>query len=125
MKKHLLSAFVLAVAATGLAACETYYGNRYAGGYGYGGYGYADSGYSYYDGYYDNYYGPVSYGYWGPDNYFYYSTVVGGPIIRDDARHFRRTTFEGARQFHMRGRPQMAPNRRDRDRDYDRDWRKG
>jgi hypothetical protein len=109
MKHHLLSALALALAASGLAAC--------ASDYSYG-YGYGDR-YAYYDGYYDDYYGPVSYGYWGPDDYFYYSTVVGGPVIRDDAQHFRRTDFEGARRFHMRGRMMTADNRRyHRDHDW-------
>ena len=27
----------------------------------------------YYDGYYDSYYGPMYDGYWGDDNFFYYS----------------------------------------------------
>ena len=101
MKQHLLSALALALATSGLAACTTGY---YGGGY---------SGYSYYDGYYDNFYGPVSYGYWGPDDYFYYSTVINGPYIRDDARHFRRDEATGAHRFHMRGRAPHDDNRRD------------
>ncbi len=96
MKQHLLSGLALGLAASGLAACASYYGGGYGGGYG---------GYGYYDGYYDDYYGPVSYGYWGPDNYFYYSTVIDGPYLRDDAHHFRRNGASGWRRFHMRGRP--------------------
>ena len=116
MKHHLLSALALALAMSGLAACASDY---YSYGYG-GGYGYGYNRYAYYDGYYDDYYGPVSYGYWGPDSYFYYSTAVGGPVIRDDARHFRRTNFEGASRFHMRGRMMTTENRRGHDRrDYD------
>jgi hypothetical protein len=101
MKQHLLSALALALATSGLAACATGY---YGGGGG---------GYSYYDGYYDDFYGPVSYGYWGPDNYFYYSTTVSGQYVRDDARHFQREAITGAHRFHMRGQ-QRAENRRDR-----------
>ena len=97
MKQHLFSALALVLATSGLAACA----NGYYGG-----------GYSYYDGYYDDFYGPVSYGYWGPDDYFYYSTVVGGPYIRDDARHFHRATFQGAHRFHMRGRMPPPEHRR-------------
>ncbi len=90
MKQHLLSALALALATAGPAACATgYYGGDY----------------SYYDGYYDDYYGPITYGYWGPGDSFYYSRVVGGPFMRDEARHFRRAQFEGAHRFHMRGRP--------------------
>jgi hypothetical protein len=90
--KRLLTALACAVA---LSACATGY---YDGG----------GGYSYYDGYYDNFYGPVSYGYWGPDNYFYYRTAPSGVYIRDDAHHFRRDNVQGWHRFHMRGqRPRM------------------
>ena len=109
MKQHLLSALALGLATAGLTACASDYGYGYGGGYGY-------SRYAYYDGYYDDYYGPVSYGYWGPDNYFYYSTTVSGPYIRDDAQHFRREAVSGAHRFHMRGQLR-AENRRNRDHD--------
>lgn len=73
---------IIAAAALGgvllASGCET--DGTYAGGGYYGGY---------YSGYYDDFYGPVSYGYWGPDNYFYYSTTLEGPYVRDEARHFR------------------------------------
>jgi hypothetical protein len=46
-----------------------------------------------YDGYYDNYYGPIYDGYWGTDNYFYYRHS-------DQDRSFRR----GDRNHFMRGR---------------------
>jgi hypothetical protein len=97
MKQHLLSALALGLATAGLAACASDYSYGYGGGYGY-------SRYAYYDGYYDDYYGPVSYGYWGPDNYFYYSTTVS------------REAVSGAHRFHMRGQLR-AENRRDRDHD--------
>jgi hypothetical protein len=94
MKKHILSAAALVISLTMLPSCATDY---------YGGGG------SYYDGYYDNFYGPVRYGYWGPDEYFYYSPTIGGPYLRDDAHHFRRDTAQGAHRFHMRGRPPGPP----------------
>ena len=112
MRNLILSATVLALGATGIAACSSYYGDGYYAGGNYPSRYYG--GYGYYDGYYDDFYGPVSYGYWGPDNYFYYSTTFSGPYIRDDARHFRRDRAEGWRQFHMRGQLR-AETRRDRD----------
>ena len=60
------------------------------------------SGAAYYDGYYDNGYGRVWSGYWGPDSHFYYATRRGHPFVRDDAHHFRRDPGEGFRHFHMR-----------------------
>ena len=92
MKKHVVSLMGLFIAAAaGLAACVGYYG----GGRGYGTY----------NGYYDNFYGPVPYGYWGGDGYYYYSRVINGPYVRDDAHHFRRDAARGWRHFHMRGHP--------------------
>lgn len=83
---------VIALAcAVGLSACASGY---YEGG----------GGYTYYNGYYDNFYGPVAYGYWGPDNFFYYRTGVSAVYVRDDARHFRRERGDGFHRFHMRGR---------------------
>lgn len=105
--KHLMISLGLAL---GLSACATYGDN----GYGYGG-GYA------YNGYYDNYYGPVYDGYWGDGDLFYYRTVRNGPYLRDDSRHFRRDTYQGYREFRVRGPRQGDNDRRDhRDRD-DRD----
>ena len=90
MKQHLLSALALRWRQPGAPTRATgYYGGAY----------------NYYDGYYDDHYGPMTYGYWGPEDSFYYARVVGGPFIRDDARHFRRAQFEGAHRFQMRGRP--------------------
>ena len=62
-----------------------------------------------YDGYYDNYYGPFYNGYWGRDNYFYYSRGPGYGYVRDYDHHFRRGQWSG---FHpIRGRPEPGPRR--------------
>jgi hypothetical protein len=45
-----------------------------------------------YDGYYDDYYGPIYDGYWGGDGYFYYrSRQADRGFIRGDQTHFRRS----------------------------------
>ena len=54
----------------------------------------------YYDGYYDGYYGPMYDGYWGDDNFFYYSGGRGQPFVRDDGNHFRRDGAAGFNSFH-------------------------
>ena len=54
----------------------------------------------YYDGYYDGYYGPNYDGYWGDDNFFYYSGGVGQPFVRDQGNHFRRDAAPGFNSFH-------------------------
>lgn len=54
----------------------------------------------YYDGYYDGYYGPLFEGYWGDDDFFYYSRGRGQPFVRDDGNHFRRVAAAGFRSFH-------------------------
>jgi len=56
----------------------------------------------YYDGFYDNYYGAVQGGYWGPDQVFYFRTGRSGTYRRDDARHFRREGGNGLQPFHLR-----------------------
>ncbi|MET0545296.1 MAG: hypothetical protein ABWZ40_03205 [Caulobacterales bacterium] len=58
---------------------------------------------SYYEGYYDNYYGPVRRGYWADDGYFYYRPHRHRDYIRDDAHHFRRHHSDGWRSFRVRG----------------------
>lgn len=55
----------------------------------------------YYDGYYDGYYGPMYDGYWGDDNFFYYSSGRGRPFIRDEGNHFRRVGAAGFNSFHQ------------------------
>ena len=54
----------------------------------------------YHDGYYDGYYGPLYEGYWGDDNFFYYSGGRGQPFIRDEGNHFRRVAAAGFNSFH-------------------------
>lgn len=54
----------------------------------------------YYDGYYDGYYGPLYDGYWGDDNFFYYSGGRGQPFIRDEGNHFRHNPGAGLSSFH-------------------------
>jgi hypothetical protein len=55
----------------------------------------------YYDGYYDGYYGPLHDGYWGDDNFFYYSGGRGRPFVRDEGGHFRRDAAGGYNAFHQ------------------------
>lgn len=45
--------------------------------------------------YYDQFYGPITTGYWGPDNMFHYRVVANGPWLIDRARHFRRDAATG------------------------------
>ena len=51
-----------------------------------------------YDGYYDDFYGPVADGYWGEDNFFYYTDAPGHPYRRDTDHHFRHDN--GGNGFH-------------------------
>jgi len=53
-----------------------------------------------YDGYYDDYYGPVADGYWGTDGAFYYTDAIGHPYRRGDAAHFRHDAAEGFHAMH-------------------------
>lgn len=93
LSRHFIRASALALALSALGACET--------GYGYGG--------SYYEGYYDDYYGPVRHGYWADDGFFYYRSQRDRGYVRDEDRHFRRDPDSGGRHFRMRGdRPQGA-----------------
>ena len=73
----LLIATLAASAALGLAACESdgYYDG--GGGFSAGYYGHGPR-YVWYDGWYDNFYGPVYDGYWGPGGAFFYRTAPGG-----------------------------------------------
>jgi hypothetical protein len=54
----------------------------------------------YYDGYYDGYYGPLYDGYWGDDNFFYYSGGPGQPFVADRGNHFQRGAVAGFNSFH-------------------------
>ncbi|MES1198516.1 MAG: hypothetical protein ABUS48_00855 [Pseudomonadota bacterium] len=99
--KKLATALALSSALLLLPACVDY-------GYGYGGG-------SSYSGYYDNYYGSVYDGYWGPDSVFYYRTAPTGVFVRDDARHFRRDRATGYNHFRYQRHadmPQPPPHHR-------------
>jgi hypothetical protein len=67
------------------------------------GYGYVANG-PYYDGYYDDYYGPVEEGFWGPDGYFYYGDHDHN-FHRGEPAHFRREAAPGFHSFHIAARP--------------------
>src|SRR5690606_21870243 len=132
MKKRIALAVGLPAALFALSACTTYdsygygggYGSSGYGSYGYDGYGYGQPGYyggsyyggglDYYDGWYDNFYGPVYGGYWAPDGYFWCQSRSSGPYLRADYRHFRRDQWSGATRVRF-------PTRGDRDRHGDRD----
>lgn len=60
------------------------------------GYGYGPDVAVAYNGYYDDYYGPIYDGYWEGDA-FYYRPSAGGSFRRDEGQHFRH---EAASGFH-------------------------
>ena len=67
-------------------------------GYGYGADVYAGGPYAF-DGYYDDFYGPIYDGYWGDDGFFYYRTGAGDRHYhRGDRAHFSREARAG--NFH-------------------------
>ena len=76
---------IAACAALALSGCATGYGGYDAGGF---------------NAYYDDAYGPFSGGYWGRDNFFWYSPGSGRPFIRDDGRHFQRAPRAGLHGVH-------------------------
>jgi hypothetical protein len=82
--------FVSTAAAILLCGC--------AEGYGVGYYGPAGDVVAY-DGFYDDYYGPIYDGYWDSDA-FYYRGRAGEGFHRDDGQHFRREASQG---FHHIG----------------------
>jgi hypothetical protein len=53
-----------------------------------------------YNGYYDDYYGPIADGYWGPDGVFVYATSRGGPYRRDDDHHIQAEATPGHHNIH-------------------------
>ena len=79
--KHSIVALGLVLACLPLTACvEDGYGSGFAVGVAYP-----------YDGYYDDYYGPIYDGYWGSDGYFYYrGSDHDRHFMRGDRSHFRR-----------------------------------
>jgi hypothetical protein len=85
MKRLVPLVLTLAVTGAGLAACTSTY-VPYA-------YGYAN-------GYYDNFYGPFSNGYWGPDGVFYYQKYKDWDYLRDQGGHFRHEMASGYQAFH-------------------------
>lgn len=101
--------------ALALSACAT--------GRGYGGYGGGYGDYAY-NGYYDNYYGPIVGGYWGAGDTFYYRTRPDGDWRRDDGRHFRRDAFNGYMPVRVHGPHPNWVREHDRD-DRDHDHRPG
>ena len=91
MKKHLILAACAMLPALSLGACAT--------GYGYGGGVYAGGPYAY-DGFYDDFYGPIYDGYWGDDGFFYYrSGEHDRGFHRGDRSHFARDGAPGE-HFH-------------------------
>lgn len=81
------------VLATGVAAfllcgCAEGPGYGVAGFYGSGPGDYA------YNGYYDDYYGPIYDGYWRGDS-FYWRDREGGPMRHDTGQHFRHDAAPG------------------------------
>lgn len=94
----------LALTVAPLAACDE--------GYGYGGgISYASS-YPY-DGYYDNYYGPIYDGYWGSNNRFYYRSHEGDRYRPGHRDHFRREgNVSGGNWQRLQGNMQPRPGTR-------------
>jgi len=110
MKRALILSIAFG-ALVGLGGCTGYYGGAGVG-YGYNAYD---------DLYYDNYYGPVSYGYWGNDGWYYYRDRVSRQYRRDDGRHFRRDAADGYHASRMhRGRDNGHGERRNDSRRHDR-----
>jgi hypothetical protein len=92
--KRLLIALCVTLPALPLAAC--------ADGY-YGGGAYAGSAYAY-NGYYDDYYGPVYDGYWGDDGAFYYrGSDHDRHFHRGDPAHFSHDGAAGGHFHTMQG----------------------
>ncbi len=60
--------------------------------------GYYGAAYGGPDVYYDGAYGPYVDGYWADDGFYYRGG--DGRYVHDDANHFRRQQFNGARGFH-------------------------
>jgi len=66
-----------------------------------------------YDGYYDDFYGPINDGYWGPGGVFYFSDAPGHPYRRDDGHHVRRDAANGFHTIHGHHNPPAAGGDRD------------
>jgi hypothetical protein len=85
-----LGAAVLALSLAGCAAGGGYYGHP--------GFVAAEGDY---DGFYDDFYGPVGDGYWGPDGAFFYSDAPGHEFHRDSGGHFRHDNATGFHPMHV------------------------
>jgi hypothetical protein len=94
-----------------MAGCTDTYGHRDSFGVAVG-----------YDGYYDDYYGPFTGGYWDNDGFFYYYDS-GGHRHRDSDHHFRHDSAQGYHAVHGGQRDRDRDHARDRD--HDRDGRGG
>jgi hypothetical protein len=80
-----------------------------ADNYGYG-YGSVGLGPVAYNGFYDDFYGPIYDGYWGNDNFFYYrSNARDRAYRRGDRAHFSREAIAGGRHHAFQG--TMTPQR--------------
>lgn len=90
--KRLVPALSLAALALALAACT---GTTESRGYG-GGLYVSDTSY---DGYYDDYYGPIYDGYWTGD-VFNYRYSPDQPFHRDEQHHVRRDAAPGYHAIH-------------------------
>jgi hypothetical protein len=91
--KRLIIALCATIPAALAGGCATDYGYGYDGGV------YAGGPYVY-DGYYDDFYGPIYDGYWGDDGYFYYrGSANDREYRRGDQTHFARDTARGG-NFH-------------------------
>ena len=79
---------LVVAAALGLGACASKgtYGPSYGGA-------------AWQSGWYDNYYGPIRDGYWGPSGLFFFRTGSEDGYHRDLYNHFRRHEFRGGVAF--------------------------
>ena len=95
MNKKMIIALCATVVALPLAGCnENGYGGGVAVGYG--------SPYAY-NGYYDDYYGPIYDGYWGDGDAFFYRSHSHGRYVRDAGGHFRHDAMNGYQPMHVNG----------------------
>lgn len=91
------AALLLPMAALSLSACAS-------DGYATAGYysGHYPNRAIWYDGYYDNFLGPVYGGYWGPGDVFLYPSHRGAPYVVDRGHRFRHGWSGGSHRFHYR-----------------------
>jgi len=65
--------------------------------------GYVGGGGVAYDGFYDDYYGPIYDGYWGDGGVFFYRSHPHGHYVRDRGGHFRHEASNGYHPMHVTG----------------------